>query len=384
MVRGKKTNDPKLSQGRALSGHLDEWMELAVDYLDGHLDPSTEAAMQAHLDGCPECARRLAAQQAALAAVKRIPLAEAPAGLEARVLEKVLQAGESSGGARRPTQRRPVRRPRALLSPAGPWLPALAGAAAAVALVLALTLTHSSGPLTGTSTTALEVFSSGAGSAQTLRDDGASLPSTTNTVLLGSTGPVKSTEAAATLTTPRYAGPTDLQPTGPYLQDREAMVNGLTQASAPAYLFFAAKDGGPVTAAQAGTVASQVTSATGLQLMDQNLSSGVTAFAAYVPREDAAAVVDLLRSIGDSLQLSVCLSLEPGTQVTTWADSMLQDKYSLAELSASPSRPPATSGWLYTTSTSPPTTAGSSSTSVTMLAQTDTDVLVVIFMAVGS
>jgi hypothetical protein len=102
-----------------------------------------------------------------------------------------------------------------------------------------------------------------------------------------------------------------------------------------------------------------------------------------VPRGDSAAVVDLLRSLSDSLQLAVSLSLQPGEEVTSWAASMLQDKYSLAELSASPSHSPATTGWLYTTSTSPPTTYGTARAPKTMpLDEAGTHVLVVIFVAV--
>ena len=61
---------------------------------------------------------------------------------------------------------------------------------------------------------------------------------------------------------------------------------------------------------------------------------------------------------------------------------MLRDKYSLAELSASPLPPPATNSWQYTTSTAPPTTVdGTKSTKSTTLDQSSTHVLVVIFMA---
>ncbi len=385
MVRGRKTNDPLLSSGLVISGHLDDWAELAVDYVDGSLDTSTKAAVQAHLDGCPECARRLTAQQSALALFRQTPLAEAPAELQAQVFEKVSRTTESVRAARR-SARRAERRKRALLSPAGPWLPALAGAAAVLALALALTFTRTPAGLDETMTTLAATLSSDTGSAQTLRDAEAAFSTTTSPALLGSgENATDSSEAAAGLTASNPArAATPLQPSGPYLQEKSAMVTGLSSATSPAYFFFATTDGAPVSAAQADTVASELTGATGLRLMDSNLSPDVRAFAAYVPRDDSAAVVDLLNSLCDSLGLYVCLSLEPGLEVTTWAEAMLQDKYSLAELSASLSAPPATSSWEYTTSTAPPTTAGSAKTpKSTTLEESSTHVLVVIFMAVG-
>jgi anti-sigma factor RsiW len=384
MVRGRKTNDPRLSSGLLVSGHLDDWAELAVDHVDGTLDADTKAAVQAHLDGCPECTRRLAAQQSALALLHQVPPADAPPGLEAQVFEKVFRTTESVRAARR-AARKTERRRRALLSPAGPWLPATAAAATVLALALALTLTRDTVGLDETATTVAAALSTGAGSVQTLRDAEAAFSSTTSTAVLGSGQATSdSTEVASSLKAANAAPEAaPLRPTGTYLQDRDAMVNGLSSATATAYFFYDTTDGSSVTAAQADTIAAQLTAVTGLCLIDQDLSSGARAFAAYVPRDDAAAVVDLLRSTCDSLNLSVCLSLQPGSEVTSWADAMLPDRSSLAELSASPSPPPETSGWRYTTSTASPTAVGSAlTTKATTLAESGTHVLVVIFMAV--
>jgi anti-sigma factor RsiW len=385
MVRGRKTNDSELSSGLVISGHLDDWAELAVDYVDGSLDASTQTVVRAHLDGCPECARRLATQQSALALFQQVPLADAPAELEAQVFEKVSRTTASVRAARR-AARKAERRKRALLNPAGPWLPATAAAAAVLALTLALTLTRNPGGGDESMTTVPAALSADTSSAQTLRDAEAAYSSTTSAAALGS-GQVasESTEAVTGLAAANAtAEGASLRPIGPYLQDKSAMVNGLSVATAPAYFFFDTADGTPVTADQAGSVASRLTAATGLQLIDKNLSSGVRAFAAYVPRDDASAVVDLLRSISDSLGLSVCLCPQPGSEVTAWAEAMLPDKYSLAELSASRSQPPATADWQYTTSTAPPTTTDSAkSTKSTSLDESSTHVLVVIFMAVG-
>jgi hypothetical protein len=384
MVRGRKIKDHGVLSGSVVSGHLDDWPELAVDYVDGSLDPSTKTAIQTHLQGCAQCAGRLALQQAALATFRQTPLAAAPAELESRVLEQLSSASAKARAARVAARQPSVRR-RRVLSPAGPWLPALTGAAAVVGLVIALVVSHSPLGPDGTATTLAAEFSSGAGSAQTLRDAAADLTSTTAAVSLSSGDTsAQSTEAAAVLGAANVAATAAPQPTGGYLVDQAGMVTALSQATAPAYFFFDTSDGASVTAAQADTIASRVSSATGLQLMDQQLSSGVRAFVAYVPREDSTAVVNLLRSISDSLRLTVCLSLQPGAEVTSWAQAMLQDKYSLAELSASPSSPPAKSGWSYTTSTSPPTTVGTGKTPKSTLPdEAGTHVLVVIFMTVA-
>jgi anti-sigma factor RsiW len=78
MVWGRKTNGSRASSGQGISGHLDEWARLAVDYVDGTVDDSTRSAIQAHLQTCPDCARRLTAQQSALAYFAQAPLVEAP------------------------------------------------------------------------------------------------------------------------------------------------------------------------------------------------------------------------------------------------------------------------------------------------------------------
>ena len=161
------------------------------------------------------------------------------------------------------------------------------------------------------------------------------------------------------------------------------MASGLANADASAYFFFDNTNTGLVSAEQADSVASQLTAATGLRLMDRGVASGVRAFAAFVPRNDSEALVHLLCSIGSSLKLDVCLSLEPGAEVASWADSMLQDKYSLAVLSALPSKPPAGSGWVYTTSTAPTTTSdGAKASKSTLLSEAGTHVLVVVYWVI--
>jgi anti-sigma factor RsiW len=383
MVRGRKTNTSRMPSGRDFSGHLDDWAELAVEYVDGSLDASTTATIQAHLEDCPDCSRRLAAQKSAAALFAQTALVEAPAHLETQVLAEFARARELSPAARR-LARKEARRRRALLNPAGPWLPAMAAGAAVLALVLSLTLSRDSSGTADTLTNMAATLSADATSAEALTDNTASVTTTGPAALGSGTVPISldATSGATAASSPKVPS---LQPTGAYVEGTDALVTGIARATGPAYFFFQTESGSLITAEQAGAIASQLTSATGLVLIDQDLTLGVKAFAAFVPRDDAAALVSLLRSIGNSLRLTVCLSLQPGAEVTSWATTMLKDKYSLAELSASASasRPPATSSWLYTTSTTSPssTANGTNTPKATLLDQAGTHVLVVIFMA---
>jgi hypothetical protein len=66
----------------------------------------------------------------------------------------------------------------------------------------------------------------------------------------------------------------------------------------------------------------------------------------------------------------VSMTTHPGQTISTWAESLLENKYAVAELDASPSEPPATTEWTYTTSTSPGTTAVAPSTTAHAAATT--------------
>lgn len=382
MVRGRTSKNPRSSSDWNIAGHIDDWAELAVDYVDDRLDLAAKNAIQAHLVDCPSCAARLEAQRRAVSLFAQDALAQVPADLESMILGRVLKEPEAATRlfSRRRSAQDTSRR-RSVLSPAGPWLPALAGAAAVVVLVLALTISRGSDVLDGTITTAA-VFTADEGSGSTVRDASAVQTSSTSQVLLASGEDTDGGGQTDDTTTATEDGVVlaALRPAGPLLQDEAAMTNGLAEADSTAYFFFDTADGSLVTAAQADTIASRLTSTTGLSLVNASLSSGIRAFAAFVPRDDSEAVVSLLSSVGRSQGLNVCLSLSPGSDVTSWAQSTLKDKYGLAELSADPSPE---SGWNYTTSTATPTTLGTATTAkVASLDEVGTHVLVVIFMAV--
>ncbi len=377
---GKKNKDPDISSAGAISGHLDDWEQLAIDYVDGHLDPATEAVVRSHLESCPECAAHIASQRHALSLLHKASMVAPPLDLEDRILGDVLfprdtAAAQGPGKRAAPSPRRTWKELRA-------WLPAAAAVVAVLVGVVAYGATRPGGTSTESAASTTD-----AAFAATAEKDEAVAPgddSATTPTPGGTDDGAVSTEAALVLGAAGDAARSEgLQPSGPYIEEKQAMTNGLASTEAPAYFFYVVNDGGLVTTEQADSIASRVTGATGLQLIDQTSADGTRAFAAFVPREDASAVVELLRSIGASLQLSLNLSLDPGAAVSAWAESLFADKCGLAELSASPSQPPASAGWSYTTSTAPPTTAGSPlAVGVPSPDEVGTHVLVVILLYV--
>ncbi len=127
-----------------LSGHVDDWAELAVDYLDGRVTPEVKAAVQSHLLECPACAARLSAQHSVVAFLQETYLDDPPLDLEDRVLGEVLF----------PSQ--PVAQPRKE-EPQGwsvtwnkrirPWLPATIAVVALMGAVIGYGVIKSDGDL---------------------------------------------------------------------------------------------------------------------------------------------------------------------------------------------------------------------------------------------
>jgi anti-sigma factor RsiW len=392
MFWGKRAKHSGVSPGKMVSSHLGDWEELAVDYVDGTLDQATAAAIREHLAGCTACAFRLESQQAALAFLRGTPLVDAPAELEEETLGEALFPREPQQSPRRTAWWEPSRRSAlsrwslVWRSRIRPWIPATVAVVAILAVVVTFGVLRQGAGLsdtTETTTVAAGAATSEMAAPEALEaDDSATGRSeTTVAVALGGTG-ASTTVTELALGTANYATESaTLQPSGPYLQDRDDMADALATASAPAYFFYDGQGGSLLATEQAEAITVQVTEVTGLQLLDQTLSCSTRAFAAFLPREDATALVDLLRSIGASLQLTVSLSLEPGPAVTAWAESLLEDRSALAELDASRTSPPAVTRWSFTTSTSPPTTeAEGEQSSAVQLNEAGTHVLVVILM----
>src|SRR5512137_2012455 len=62
--------------------HVDDWADVAVDYLDGRLDPDTRLAVESHLAACPDCTARLRQQQSVVRILQETPLYDPPEDLE--------------------------------------------------------------------------------------------------------------------------------------------------------------------------------------------------------------------------------------------------------------------------------------------------------------
>lgn len=355
---GKRKRDPDTSSVGSVSGHVVDWKSVAVDYVDGRLDSVTEKAVRSHLEDCPACAAQIGLQRHALATLREVALADPPPDLEDRVLGEVLFPRETALA--RPPVRRASAGSRRTWQGLRPWLPAAAAVVAVLVAMVAYGATRGNEGLDEMAATSTDAALTAAAEAEetagSTRDGAASGLSETDSQ-------TESTDAALVLgASGGTAAPDALRPSGPYLQGEQAMADGLASTNTPAYFFFAVNGGDLVTTEQADDIADSMRSATGLQLIDGTATVGTRVFAAFVPREDAPAIVGLLGSIGASLELSLNLSLDPGAAVSEWAESVFADKCALAELSASPSQPPAAAEWSYTTSTASPTTTGSTPT----------------------
>jgi hypothetical protein len=421
IFRGNNSSDDGIEPVRHISGHIDDWEEVAVDYLDGRLDEGTRASVDSHLHGCPRCAARMQAQQGMMGFLRTAPSEEAPSDLEDAVLRALLFSPSPKVNAQRHAVEQTARRSnragwwqRTMVQ----WIPATAVVVAILAAVVVFGVVRSG---TGPSDEGAPTTVASAETAAKVADgEVASLEAAPETTA----GPTASTAAAGvteesamgmgTETTDADAFVTAAPSMATFIHDRQGMIDSLSAAGgAPAYFLFEnvtvepAAPGAaepPVTTIpspltgngdtlisdeQAGAVASQITALTGLQpLGDETLFFGTPAFAAYVPLASTEQLVDLLRGVGDSAGLTV--SLIP------WLDSLVAEQIGtllvaheaeLVELTATRAVQPSTSDWSFTTSTLPVAAdepAGDrEGTEVTTLPRPDlvsTHVLVVILM----
>ncbi|MGE5233319.1 MAG: anti-sigma factor family protein, partial [Acidobacteriota bacterium] len=82
---------------RAPAPHLET--EILSAYLDGQLSAAERGRVESHLQGCADCARRLAGLRSAIASLQSLDRVEPPAELFAEVRRRAAQvAPESAGG----------------------------------------------------------------------------------------------------------------------------------------------------------------------------------------------------------------------------------------------------------------------------------------------
>jgi hypothetical protein len=229
--------------------------------------------------------------------------------------------------------------------------------------------------------------------------------SATTTAAAATTTAAPGSTAPPTETTTTFVAAGAGEPT--VVVDRKTMAAELRTAESPAYLAFMATtpeqsdDSGSgetsttatgstgetstvettaVSAEQAEDVASQITTLTGLEPLDAGLWLGGPTFAAYLPRDDAEQLVDLVRSIGTSVGLVVGLILGQPAGTADAGARLLEHRQELCELLADKSLKPSVVNWSFTTSTLPPSEGGQDGTGWSGADKAASHVLVVIYV----
>jgi hypothetical protein len=351
MTRGNKHDGRGAAQVRALSGHMDDWEDLAVDYMDGQVDGETRAAMESHLRDCPACAARLHVQQQVFTLLKETPLDDPPPELENRFLgELSFSPTPAIRAVARPRTEEPSRGWSPWFRKIGPWVPATVGIAAVLFAVVTYGML-SSGASDSAQTTTLADSVRG----ETADDNGlqeaaptysgadttaAAAAGTTATTAAGTEttmAPVVGMTAGAGATETTYAPYTDATAKAfdGLAQDEMTMAADLEAAEVPAYFVFEGAD--PAVRNSAETTAAfvdQITLLTGIPPLDSTLSLDGPTFAAYLPRDDASQFVDLLRSVGASLGLTVSLDTQPPDEIAGGTARLLGRKTDFPVLSS--------------------------------------------------
>lgn len=387
--------------------HIDDWLEVAVDYLDGQVDEATKAAVEHHLAACSGCADRLRAQQGVVRFMQRTPLDDPPEDLEYRTLGELVfpsPGGEPAFRLPTPAERRPRR---SLARRLQPWIPVSVAVVALLVAVAGYGIARSGADRTSTevagtfgarseATASVSETSTDAGGEQSATPATAVTAGATPTV----TEMTPSTTAAVTEVT--------------ITADRRTMIRQLETAQAPTFVAFQAQEATPasdvstsangvdsggeppaeapgVTPEQAGEVVAQIAEFSGLEPLDESLWLGGPTYAVYLPRIDAEELVDLVRSIGASCGLVVVLRGGPPERVKDMMGKLMEHKKRFPILEAARAPQPATWGFSFTTSTLPDgpgetgdTTSSGQSSSTTLPDQSGDHVLLIIYVQQGA
>lgn len=392
-------------------GHIDEWEDQAVDYLDGRLSDSAKAAIECHLKGCPLCSARIQAQREAIAFLERSPLQDAPFDLEDRVIGEVLFPSQPYFS----PQPEELRRSTIWRRKFRAWVPATVAVAAVLVAIVAYGVFK---PSNEVSTTSREIATTVvAGQAAGTADSEVTLGAALTSVPEGANSlgdEATTTTAAGALTTATIAdGATEItaaageQPV--VIEDRESMVDTLRTSEGPAYIAFEAasfseSDGNGSTGPTADRgqvdpgktdpgkttqpdlpdwveeVASQVTAFTGLEPLTSSPSSSSPSFAAFVSRKQVSPFVDLMFSIAASVGIDMVLQLEPNPEEDATASVIVGHRAELPVLVGELLPQPSVVRISFTTSTMAPSSGHSDEVRATLPDQAGTHILVVVFL----
>jgi negative regulator of sigma E activity len=306
-------------------GHVDDWGELVVDYLDGRLAPEAKAGIERHLEECRECAARVQTQQHIVTFLRETSLDDPPEDLEYRVLGEILFPSQPLP---QPQAKQEVHDSSLWRRKIRPWIPAAVAVAALLMAVVGYGVVHSNSDSTERQQTASTVTSKDqvAGVSQPPGDGQGTEPTTT---------------VPGAATTAEYTG--------------------------------------AVTPGQADAMVTQMVAFTEMEPLEDSLSLGGPTFAAYVSRDDVAQLVDLLRSMGADIGLTVSLSMEPPPAATEAVRRLLERKTELPVLSRQRVPQPAVSSYTFTTSTLAPAGGHPDGTVPATPDQAGTHVLVVFY-----
>ncbi|MFH0916888.1 MAG: zf-HC2 domain-containing protein [bacterium] len=391
MSRGSEQEGRGWAPASAPSGHVDDWDELVVDYLNGRLASETKVAVELHLQECPDCAARVQTQHRVVTLLQEASLDDPPEDLEQRVLGEILFPSQP---VLRPQVEEPSRWSKVWRRKVRPWIPATVAVAALLGAVVGYGLVRSNADLSTEGRQAGTTIASQDNLAGAVPSQSESL-GVTSTVMAAATA----TTAAAAFTTASASGVPAVT------QDKKTMVSNLKAAQAPAYVAFevlapqAPGDGEPVeptttlpgdaaaadasaavSPEQVDAVVSQMIAFTGMEPLDPTLSLGGPTFAAFVPRDDVAQLVDLVRSIGASVRLTVSLGMEPPATASGVATRLLEHRAELPVLSADRVPQPAVSGYAFTTSTLAPAGGSPDGTLAQLPDDAGTHVLIVFYI----
>ena len=399
-LRGDNQLGPSSVGPGGVFGHIDDWSEYAVDYLDGRLSPEDKAAVQQHLADCPACASRMAAQQGVITFLQRTPLEEAPEDLEDRAIGELLfpsspDAKPAFRGHRMEQREAPrwTRRFR-------PWIPVTSVVAVVLIGIVLFGVLRSNSQL---ETASREVESTVAADQTVV----AALPESGDT-LSTAAAMMTSTTTAGASTTSTETTKMSTADVPVAIREKKEMVAALESADAPVYIAFEAlveletgtsetvpdqsapltTNPGDSSGSTAETIPADVTDEviaeiaafTGLEILPSDLSMGGPTFAAFVSRKQVSPFLDLLFSIKSSLRIDLALRMEPDNNMTENASHIEAQKAGLPVLIGQITPQPAVNRYTFTTSTPPMYEDSSTPTDVVTPDDEGTHILIVIFV----